>query len=225
MITEVTNKIVSLVRESVDQYDGPFIAEPSDAFLNASPKILYVGQEAFGWSPLSSFKGKESLVNLRNHYNNFDYGVDYSRSPFWNFHRKIIKRFNLCYQSVLWTNLSKFSMSKTKHSASILRSPYVQEIISYQQGLLTQEVIENNINIILFITGPNYDWIIQQEFPDAKFIKTSNNFPCRQLAQVVLPEHSNIVALRTYHPKYLRLKNLEDTIISEIYKSVQSLIG
>ena len=84
-------------------------------------------------------------------------------------------------------------------------------------------VINDEINvlkpdIILFVSGPNYDKVIKNSLIDANFEALSDKFSARQIAKIEFKNHNNI--FRTYHPNYLWRNNI-DSYFNEIIENIK----
>jgi hypothetical protein len=77
----------------------------------------------------------------------------------------------------------------------------LQSILNWQRGCLAKELEITNPTAVLFFTGPNYDQIILDEFPGARF-EGMGGRPIRQFAQVC-HDSLPVASFRTYHPGYL----------------------
>lgn len=108
---------------------------------------------------------------------------------------------------MLWTNLVKFVASD---GSSILSKPYAEDALKLQVDILTTELKIANPDVCLFVTGPDYDRVLERYYPGLRFEPL--NLPLRQFAKLFhphLPRHS----YRTYHPKALRLQKVWDEVL------------
>ena len=111
-----------------------------------------------------------------------------------------------------WNNIVKIG----KHGAKGFPPDYIYEIEREHFHVIPQELEILNPNVVLFLTGPNYDSIIKDNFGELKYEALPNSTE-RQLSRVTL---KNVpFAYRTYHPNYLWRNDIDDyfdTIIDDI---------
>jgi hypothetical protein len=93
-----------------------------------------------------------------------------------------------------------------------------RQILDWQRGCLSEEIAILNPTSVLFLTGPNYDEILRDEFPHARFEQVAG----RDLGQFarIIDDNLPYASFRTYHPGYLArsrkwlwLTELDDEII------------
>lgn len=185
---------------------APLLVSAQDNWASAEYRLVVVGQETLGWGS-SEIPGVSSLVvdpsgasQLMRAYESFAFAKNHPRhvnSPFWRAFRHL--RTELAAES-LWTNLFRFDVdggSPLRHCTSEEQ----QGLLKGQHGLLEQEVRILRPNAVVFFTGPNYDRVLQSEFPDAEFVPIGDR-PTREFARVrssSLPDST----FRLYHPGYL----------------------
>jgi hypothetical protein len=93
---------------------------------------------------------------------------------------------------------------------------YIYEIERQYFHIIPEELKILDPNVVLFLTGPNYDSIIKDNFGELKYEALPNSTE-RQLSRVALPNVR--YAYRTYHPNYLWRNDIDDyfdTIIEDI---------
>lgn len=181
---------------------GPDLIWLDDEYLNSSPRIVIIGKQQDGWDyNYPEFVSGWSISDAIDVYRKFDFGVRYHATPFWNFFHSVRRSAfpNECdaRRKVLWTNLIKFVASD---KSSILLKPYCEAAFQLQQDVLTTELKIAEPSICIFVTGPNYDSVLEGYYDGVQFEK--HDLPVRQFARLVhpnLPQHS----YRIYHPNYL----------------------
>lgn len=181
---------------------GPDLIWLDDEYLNSTPRIAIVGKEQKGWDyNYPEFISDWNVPDAIAAYREFDFGMNYYASPFWQFfHAVRLSTFpneSDARRKVLWTNLVKFVAAD---ESSILWKPYVEAALQLQEDVLTTELAIARPNICLFVTGPDYDFVLERYFRGVQFEPL--DLPVRQFARLVhpsLPHHS----FRTYHPNYL----------------------
>lgn len=186
-----------------DDLAGPFLISPSSDYYAQSNRLLIIGQETNGWS-----YHIDDFEKQMQHYADFNVGIEYYASPFWNITRKVESALNNKPYSCAWTNLNKFDLDSGRphgvHEATI----------SKLDNILVSEIKVLKPDFCLFYTGPAFDYRLKSIFPDVEFIEIPG-FTLRQFCKLKhsdLPENS----YRSHHPKSLRLRYLEDGFIDYI---------
>ncbi len=231
---EMATRLLEAVRNSEisepEKLCGPFAIEPTEEFLSAQQRILYVGQETFGWdTTIGDFlDAQDGLARALRHYREFGLGED-MHSPFWLFHRTLAKCLGLHPKGLLWSNLVRFGLQKAPgQSASIIKLPHpsAHKLLDVQKGILVREIEGLQIKSVVFVTGPDYDSIIRDEFGDVEFR------PIPQISQrlaspwlldaIVSNKLPDLRMIRTYHPKFLQMKEIDGRIAEEIARYLQT---
>jgi len=187
--------------ESFAELVGPDLIWVDDEYLKAQPRVAIIGQQLLeGDYTYPEFVKNWEVDDAIEEYIKFDYGVKYYSTPFWQFFhqvRTLQHGPNAGRRMVLWTNLVKFVATD---ESSILWKPYAEAALQLQQDMLTTELAIVRPDICLFVTGPDYDFVLKRYFGGILFEPL--DLPVRQFARLVhprLPRHS----YRTYHPNYL----------------------
>ena len=178
-------------------------------------KILIVGQENNGWgftddARLSMFDTLDFL-NIRNMYDN---------KPIFDFPYKFCKSINNLEDIkdskktyFAWVNLREFSFDEAPKT---LLNEEAKNIINKEFNILEEQLKIISPDIVLFLTGPNYDNYITNQLKGVEF-KTVENYQIGQFARVeheALPKNS----FRIYHPSYLRRSGLENQYLERLKK-------
>lgn len=174
---------------------------------------MIVGQQPFGWSggPNTSWDNDESEVDaLLNLYRKFDLGGHYRATPFWSFSHKIAAQINESEKSFLWSNLLK--VDKDGQRVEPVEEDQLKSI-----GLLAEEIEIIHPDVILFFTGPDYDSVL------CKHLAVTLDERGNRLMSEVKGFQFGTLALRTYHPMYLRLAKVEGSVLDQIMQRVRDL--
>lgn len=188
-----------------DDLAGPFLMSPSSDYYTQPNRLLIIGQETNGWSyHIDDFEKQMQT------YEDFNVGIEYYASPFWNITRKVETTLDNKPYSCAWTNLNKFDLDAGR--------PYgeYEAAISKLDDILLLELKILKPDYCLFYTGPSFDYRLKALFQDIDFIEIPN-FTLRQFCKLKhpdLPENS----YRSHHPKSLRLRYLEDSFIDYILR-------
>lgn len=178
-------------------------------------KILIVGQENDGWG----FQN-EAILSM---YDTLDFldSKDYNdMRPFFSFPYNFCKSINNLEDIkdskktyFTWANLREFSFNEEPKTSL---GKEAQSIIDNEFNILEEEIKIINPDIVLFLTGPNYDYYIKNQLKGVEF-KTVENYHIRQFARV---EHKSLPknSFRIYHPLYLRYRKLENEYLERLKK-------
>jgi hypothetical protein len=181
---------------------GPDLIWLDDQYLNSSPRVAIVGKQQKGWDyTYPQFISEWNVPNAISLYREFDLAAKYNASPFWQFfHAVRLSAFPNepdARRKILWTNLVKFVSAD---ESPILWQPYFEAAFRLQDDILTTELAIAKPDICLFVTGPDYDFVLERYYSGLRFEPL--DLPVREFARLVhrnLPRHS----YRSYHPNYL----------------------
>jgi hypothetical protein len=148
-------------------------------------------------------------------YEDFNVGDGkYSRTTFWNVTRKIEARLGHEHCSCAWTNISKYDQDGKKPDAEH------EKIFSPVDNLLIDEIEIAKLKICIFFTGHSLDYRIKSIFSEMEFLAV-NDFEPHVLSRLKHPALPTLT-FRTYHPRYLRTKGLEESVIEFIGKQAEN---
>lgn len=201
-----------LAEPLVGRCSAPILLSPPSNWFSAKTKLLLVGQETLGWGVAQGHRGEPAISRLSeflaapdgvgrlmSNYEEFAYGKNYhgNQSPFWRAFR-LLQSGSGVVQS--WTNIFRFDVD----AGSVMGSCSAEEvktILAAQHGLLRLEIDQLAPDVVLFLSGPNYDSALRNEYPEIEFNSVAGRTE-RQFARVRalgLPARS----YRLYHPSYL----------------------
>jgi hypothetical protein len=141
-----------------------------------------------------------------------------SAHPFWyglkKFKMMIEEKYPAKQIRYVWNNIVKIGREDGKG----LPSDYIYKIEKEYFSVIAEEVRIIKPSIILFLTGPNYDNKIVDNFGNSSFSALAP-FNNRALAKISIPDVD--FAFRTYHPGYLarsgkNITSFYNPIINEI---------
>lgn len=183
---------------------NPLLLDIPSGYFAADWKVMIFGQETNDWEGL--FPHENGVAHLLKTYSDF-YNSNYCYSPydgqFWNGVSKIKKALAEKLKdsgkatSVIWNNLIKIGKAKAKGAPS-------EAILKFEDAwfdVISFEISVLKPNIVIFLSGPNYDKYINRIFSDVSF-ESINERGKRQLARVK-SNRLPIDSIRTYHPNYL----------------------
>lgn len=188
-----------------DELGGPFLMSPDQTYYNQKKPLLIVGQETNGWT-----YHIDEIHKQMDTYEEFNVGQGFNSTTFWNVTRKVENALGNEPHSCAWTNLSKFDLYGGKSYGKY------EKVISKLDKLIVDEIKIVNPKVCLFFTGPDFDSRLKKIFEGVKF-EAIENWNVKQFCRLIhpeLPEYS----FRSYHPKSLRLRRLENDLIEYLSK-------
>lgn len=210
---EAVNKVYDALQEEEEWAVLHLVCVPPN-YEKMKYKILIVGQENNGYGYETEPK-KSMLFTL-----DFQNGRYYDNAPFFSFPYSFCASINDCDNEkyskksyLAWVNLKEFSFETSSKKPL---NEKAQNIIDNEYNILEEEIKIINPDIVLFLTGPNYDYYIKAQLNGVEF-KTVENYNIRQFARV---EHKSLPknSFRIYHPVYLRRRSLENNYLERLKK-------
>ena len=210
---EAVNKVYDALQEEEEWAVLHLVCVPP-SYEKMKYKILIVGQENNGYGYETEPK-KSMLFTLDFQSNRY-----YDNAPFFSFPYSFCASINDCDNEkyskksyLAWVNLKEFSFETSSKKPL---NEKAQNIIDNEYNILEEEIKIINPDIVLFLTGPYYDYYIEKQLKGVEF-KTVENYGIRQFARVeheALPKNS----FRIYHPVYLRRRSLENNYLEKLKK-------
>lgn len=170
-------------------------------YLESDVKVMILGQETNDWG--NNFTGNiDEILEIYDDFYNSGYAVNTYGGHFWNginrFSSLLENKFPDKKISYVWNNVVKIGASgrDQNHPQNHI---YSTELSNFK--VLEKEIEILNPDIILFISGPNYDTNISKILKGVQFSHLNEGFSTRQIAELQYNKRKNI--FRTYHPNYL----------------------
>ena len=210
---EAVNKVYDTLQEE-EEWAVLHLACIPPNYEKTKYKILIVGQENNGYGYETEPK-KSMLFTLDFQSNRY-----YDNAPFFSFPYSFCASINDCDNEkyskksyLAWVNLKEFSFETSSKKPL---NEKAQSIIDNEFNILEEEIKIINPDIVLFLTGPNYDYYIKNQLKGVEF-KTVENYQIGQFARV---EHKSLPknSFRIYHPVYLRRRSLENNYLEKLKK-------
>lgn len=193
----------------------PFMIRVPDDY-DEKVKIMIIGQETNGWPGEMDKEPEKSMQGYKRFW--IDKESKYSKTG--TFHQvlnKFQKMLDKERTSCIWNNIIKIG-KKDK-----IGTP-PDEMITWQHkwfDITKREVELLKPNVVIFLTGPNYDLFIKKTFGEFTVSKATQR-KTRQLAKLNFLDNKEIIAFRTYHPNYLRQSGLENEILNYLKQEIRS---
>ena len=195
--------------------------DSEEDWKNADIRLMFFGQETNRWCGEwsdESNPGRPGMDYVQGIYDVFfnkegcwSYG-----GQFWNGVSRFIKLLHEKYPdkkiSLIWNNIVKIGKENDKG----LPPDYIYEVEREHFSIIKDELEITKPNIVLFLTGPNYDNIIKDNLGQVEFL-AGTPYPERQISRIFIDEIP--FAFRTYHPNYLWRNDIDDffnAIINQI---------
>ena len=206
-----------------------FLDEPS-GYKDTKLKIMIFGQEVNKWNLSEEDKlfygdfenGIEDFLDLYTGNRKVFYENKFKNSTPFNAELLRIENFlNETHPNIkvglLWNNLIKLTALDMNTGIKLYNKVPAVKAAS---TLIKSELECYRPNIIIFYTGPNYDFVLNDsDIFDIKNRHPIDGFSEKELLSIDIPGVS--LALRTYHPGYL-VRNNE--LFNRIKQSINSLI-
>lgn len=192
------------------------ISLENNDYENCEIKVVIFGQETNSW--YGNFNGdvEKILAHYTDFFNN-GYALNEYGGQFWNGVNRFLELLKKKYPNekigVLWNNIIKIGCAGRNQNTP---PEYIYKIEKEHFNIVKTEIDILKPNIILFLSGPNYDHAIGNAFGKFELDSIGTEFSKRQLSKLNIAKN----VFRTYHPSYLwRTKKINEyfnTIISEI---------
>lgn len=168
----------------------------TDEYINNKIKIMIIGQESYGWYYPNNIKESMELTK------NFLYDNYYT--IFWEFSYELEKSINgekpFNKYSYFYSNIFRICVDSVYAKHLIYNSELSDEYISKIQTL-SSEIKIVDPDVIVFLSGPNYDKYISNIYKGLEFCRLDDNYDVRELSRLMHTELPNNT-FRLYHPMY-----------------------
>lgn len=210
----------------------PLMISELPEYKNAKIKAMIFGQEPNGWADpedgLSFYedseKGIDSFLDLYTGYMKVFHESKFRNyTPFNSEYVRIeeeLAEISGNQSGVLWNNLVKLTLKRKNTGRSFYNK---LPAIKAASKLIKSELEYFKPNIILFYSGPDYDFVLKDKeiFPTASFEKVEG-FTERQFCKVNIEGVD--MALRTYHPGYLSYLKRNSDFRTRVLNKIDELI-
>jgi len=187
---------------------GAFLMSPSENYAKQPFPLLAIGQETYGWEVFSEVVTEEECAGMMSAYEDFNVGEKYYASPFWNVIRKIETALGNEFCSCAWTNISKYDQEAGRPDAEH------EKLFSTVDNLLIDEIKITKPKVCVLFTSHSFDYRLENIFKQIEFVEVGG-FDINTLCQLKHPDLPTLT-FRTYHPRYLRMSGIEESVIEFI---------
>ncbi len=185
-------------------------------FTSSDIKIMIFGQETNDWGDDFSGNPNDALSTYDDFFNTnacYSYG-----GQFWNGFNRFLTLLNQKFPqktvASVWNNVIKVGNSGRDKNKP---PTYIYNIERTHFNVIESELEILQPDIVLFLSGPNYDTEIRNSLPEVSFGKLSDSFNERAIAKLKYKNLNNFY--RTYHPNYL-WRNGIDSYFEEIINDI-----
>jgi len=213
-LNEVINNNNYLIKPT-----NPLLINLSDEenYKSSDIKVMIFGQETNDWEgPFYN-----DLDKISNVYNNFYQEHKFAhKGHFKNHFNGLITLFENKFPNkkigFIWNNVIKVGKSYSKGTPP----KYILDIIKDEFSVLQQEIDILRPNIILFLSGPNYDKYIIEQIPNIEKNEI-NGFAPNVLASFNIKNVDYV--FRTYHPNKINFLGKQD--YNKIYNTILAYLN
>lgn len=197
-------------------------------------KLLFIGQQTKGWD--SNFSNTniqidlipEYLNELKKLYLNFNYGKRLNGKNYngylWQFQRALLNIVNTNSDNnfgLLWSNILRFD----EHGEKIKDEKIIEKVAYNKNEILRREIEIIKPDVVVFVTGRYYDWLLEKTFDDLTFNQSINKDLNTNKLTILESKYLPKLSFRTYHPRPLyenkQLRDSRGIIIETITKIIK----
>lgn len=195
---------------------NPFLIAVCDNYKEFKNSIMIFGQETNGWcrecGKASEFSN--SLNKSLKIYDSFYLkdGIYKYRGPFWNEFKRIKREVTKTKDAVfVWNNINKIGRIGKGNVEEINKIQFSKfDVIRDELKILKPQ-------ILVFLTGNDYNHFIRQNIENFKELKLSDSITELKFVN----EFSHLKAFKTFHPNALYRKGKNKTVISNLIKEIK----
>ncbi len=214
MFTPLSDIITDYNCKNKSLITNPYLLAASHDYYAAKRRVMIFGQETNTWGGEFGndgvFNPDTSVEELMNLYDLFAY-TGYN-SPFWNYCKVLKSAGSKQGVSFIYNNLMKLGL--------VGATGYNPDIAPKFNPLLAEiEILKPDL--LIFLSGPNYDFRIRTQISDFSMQQVLEQYPIRKFAKLKFTNETLPEAYRTYHPNYLRFSpdyfvEVQKTLIKNI---------
>lgn len=185
--------------------------------------MLVVGQETYNCWYRANVDIKDNLFmkfQMREYHKFTNKQTSQPQSAFWRaikyLKEELLQSKNQNNTDFVWTNLCKYDCNGKRPNKELQNEIF--NAFTHENHVFLDEIKIYEPDVVIFMTGPQYDWYFERIFNDSVELLPVNDFSARAFARVKsksLPFHS----YRIYHPNYLSRTKQLNTILENIIQN------
>ena len=191
---------------------NPYLLVEPKGYRDKSVKVMFCGQETQGWgNEFDNEPDKATIEAILSIYAGFVNNGGYN-SPYWQFINRIKKE---CQNtSFICNNIVKIGK---KHGAGC--DDTINNLTLKYFPVIKEEIQVLEPQMIIFLTGPRYYERIEKAL--GKF--TSEHVE-KGLDKLIFEDKDIPIGYCCYHPRYLRMRHLENDARKSLIAIIKSLV-
>jgi hypothetical protein len=205
-LSEELNAIINDSSKEVKPAN-PYLLNVNEEYNVSDIRVMIFGQETNGWE--GEFQNDINVsIEIYDDFINSNKCFSYG-GQFWNGYNRFLTILKNQFPNKKISSISN-NVVKIGGAGSDLNCPpdYIYDIEKKHFNIIEKEIEILKPNVIIFLSGPNYDEKLKNIFLDLEFNTFSDKFNDRQLSKIEYKNLTNV--FRTYHPNYLWRNNIDD---------------
>ncbi|WP_278622918.1 hypothetical protein [Parabacteroides gordonii] len=184
-----------------------------ERYNNADLKVMVFGQETNGWEHqvcpiVTPVEQSSEIIDITvkgfmDYYRKFldGWGIN---SPFWHYLKRIQNTLSVSLPDktieIVWNNIYKIGNKEKGKNRPVKQ---IRDFENEYFNLIREEIEILKPDVIIFLTGPNYENRVKKIFPIVSSIPLVSSIRQEELSKFQF--ENGVSAYRTSHPNYLQL--------------------
>lgn len=189
------------------------IVTPSD-YYEKKKRVMICGQETQGWgNEFDNCPEKATMDTIMRIYAGFVNTRGGYNSPYWQF----INSLKSACPDIGFVCNNIVKIGKKNNPGC---DDQINELTLKYFPVIPEEINVLHPDLILFLTGPRYDWRIRKTLGNFKTKQVEN---IKKFEEIIFDANSLPKAIRCYHPRYLRVCGQENLVRSFIVQYLNEI--
>lgn len=207
----------SYVEYFINKVDAafPYLIYVPEQYEKSSIKVMFCGQETQSWNS-EEYKDpyKASVDSVMHRYNVFVNNDGYN-SPYWNFQRRIKNR----NKNVGFVRNNIVKIGKLDEPGC---DDYIDNLARQYFPVFKKELEILQPDLIIFLTGPKYDWRIKNTLGNFSLKSLGDTDEC--FDELVYDDPTIPMSIRINHPRWLQQHSKYWSMIENIDKIIKNIV-
>ncbi len=208
---------------------NPYLIVASDAYFNASKRVMVMGQETYGWLKGKEYKNgyfdKDNIPNrISKHYNEFVNNQLGYPSPIWNLYRNMVALGRLNNVGFISNNVGKVGYVTAEGNGIRDFDDQVNDSLT---DIVIREIDICKPNVIICFCGNSRRYVdsLEKRIGKCCFSSFIEGVDVKKFAKLTNPmlDEKGIDCYLTYHPAYLQRNNKKEWCI-KIYNEITNIL-